>query len=54
MYDLKLLIWSGSDHLIGRGGGGGGGVEDIQGWENSIVHFALYAIKKTYIYILVC
>ena len=49
VYDLKLLIWSGSDHLIG-----GGGIQDIQDWENSIVHFALYAIKKTYIYILVC
>ena len=53
MYDLKLLIWSGSDHLIG-GVGGGGGIQDIQDFENSIVHFALYAIKKTYIYILVC
>ena len=27
----------------------GGGVQDIQDLENSIVHFALYAIKKTYI-----
>ena len=50
MYDLKLVIWSGSDHLIGVCVWGGG-VQDIQDWENSIVHFALYAIKRTYIYI---
>ena len=49
MYDLKLVIWSGSGHLIGVCVCGGG-FQDIQDWGNSIVHFALYAIKKTYIY----